>query len=59
MILIIKGFIGGIIGSAVRSGSQLVKDVANETSRELDRYATSPLLVSRVFLKQKRTVGPP
>lgn len=38
------GFVGGIIGSAVRSGAQLVGDVAKETSRELDRYAVTPLL---------------
>lgn len=38
------GFIGGVIGSAVRSGSQLVSDVARETVNEIDRYAESPLL---------------
>jgi len=38
------GFVGGIIGSAVRSGSQLVTDVAKGASQELDRYASSPLL---------------
>ncbi|XP_065056728.1 uncharacterized protein LOC135684945 isoform X3 [Rhopilema esculentum] len=38
------GLIGGVLGSAIRSGSELVTDIAKETSRELDRYATSPLL---------------
>ena len=41
-----QGLIGGVLGSAIRSGSELVTDIAKETSRELDRYATSPLLVS-------------
>eukprot|EP00112_Aurelia_sp_Birch-Aquarium-sp1_P018507 Seg4425.2 transcript_id=Seg4425.2/GoldUCD/mRNA.D3Y31 product="hypothetical protein" protein_id=Seg4425.2/GoldUCD/D3Y31 len=45
------GFVGGIIGSAVRSSksavqssARIVSDVAKETSKELDRHASSPLL---------------